>query len=176
MGGAQIYGAATSGDSRNQLHKAIQRGDEQQVRALLQNPTIDPNYKAPADPRSTRLRSGGNTPLHEALKKLREKNEQKYLKIARLLINQETTNASINNDAGATPLHMLAGFVPERNPAFPQAERLGEISNNEETRRPDLAEIAKELIDELILTPKMKTVERRFTGPQIRDMLTLHKH
>lgn len=129
----------------DQLLREIQRGNEKKVIGLL-NQVSNINIKYPADPRSQRLHSGGNTPLHEALKKLREKGGQNYVDIARALIDNKNIDASITNDAQATPLHMLAGFVSAQNPNYPQAEKKGIVQNNNETSRTDLAAIADELI------------------------------
>jgi hypothetical protein len=128
------------------LIKAVQRGNINEVTRLIQLPGVNINYHAPADPRSIRPNAGGNTPLHEALKKLREKGTNAYATIARLLIDNPQIDVSARNDAQATPLFMLAGILSERGAINAQQGKRGVIQNNEEAHRPDLAEIGRALI------------------------------
>jgi ankyrin repeat protein len=145
----QLYGASSTATMNQDLLSGIQRGNIEIVRQSLAN-GAQINVQFPADPRSKRLHAGGNTPLHEALKKVREKKDDaRYKNIALLLINTPGVDASIRNEAHAEPLHILAGFVPSADPQFEQEDRIGIVKDNHEMSRRDLASIAEVFIDQL---------------------------
>jgi ankyrin repeat protein len=112
-----LLGAASS--SSDNLFSAINKHDVKRVSTQIAR-GANPNIINSNNPKFSH--SGGNTPLHVALERYRNnlRNNKPaapdYFEIAKILIPK--TNVFILNEAQATPLHMIAGFSYEIDPAW----------------------------------------------------------
>lgn len=172
---AQLYGAAdryspavtkpSSSKTDWRLIAAVRAGNVANVSKLLKL-EVDINQGTPQTDGKDKS-TGGETALHLALQELYhpsfkdlctvsgEPLDNRFEVIARLLLHDPRIDVNQQNGAGATPLHMLAGFIHESSLPSTGIDEVRCLDINEKTRT-DLKRVA-----ELLL--------RKGANPNMRD-------